>query len=453
MTLGANENYDIRINNLAGNLTASLVEAFRFWSSDIFGDSFRRDTQSVPHRHGGVAVGDGMKSSKIITVEGMCLTLLGGASSKYGGALVQIVEHLFEQLDLYADTETFLDVELRTGAGYSATRRQFAKLLDHKFIPAYGSQYTAGNVRLTFEASDPEFYDDTVAQATGAGSGHSQILAPITGTRPTQRFTVKIANTDGNALTDPTLTVGPSEVFGGDLSAWTEDNDGTWAIASSELTAIHDSGGVWNQTLTWDEAVGAVGDKYYVSLRVKSGDVSDATFGVFLRGAYYIWDKTRHEVGGGATTSNPTMTDDTWAAWLFEVLADGTVNWYVDGVLINSAAAANPTNTFRLLINPDTVGPTTNYFDDVKAWAAGDTWTVEETISGIGDYILVDHFNGTVIKNVSGTETDIIDKFNGSFFPLPAAAAVICTIGVDTGDTGVFTGTIDYWKKAGYAIA
>ena len=166
--------------------------------------------------------------------------------------------------------------------------------LDHKFIPSYGSQYTAGNVRLTFEASDPEFYDDTVQQQTGGGSSHSLLLYPVPGTRPTQRFTVKIINTDGNALTDPTIT---------------------------------------------------------------------------------------------------EATD-------------------------------------------------------------GGTWTVEETISGIGDYILVDHFNGTVVKSVSSVVTDIIDKFSGSFFPMPAAAAAVtCTITVDAGGTGVFTGTIDYWKKAGYAIA
>jgi len=292
MTLGANENYDIRIDNLDGDFTASVVEKFLFWSPDLFGTIYNIDTQGVPHRHGGIAVGDGMKKSKVVTLEGMYTGLIGNANDKYGGAHIQKVEQLFEELDLNADTDTFIDIENRIGAATSATRRLFAKILRHKYIPSEGSQYTAGKIRLSFEASDPEFYDDTVKQATGNGSSHSQILVPILGTRPSQRFTVKIANTDGNNLINPTLT---------------------------EAT---DSG----------------------------------------------------------------------------------------------------------------------------------TWTVTETISGVGDYILVDHLNGTVIKNVSGTDTDIIDKFSGSFFPLPAVSP-ICTLSVNGAGTGVFTGTIDYWIKAGYAIA
>lgn len=291
MTLDASENYDVRINNLDGDFTASLIEAFRFWTPDPFGDSFNLETKNVPHRHGGIIVGDGMKDSKIITVEGLYTSLVGNANAAYGGLMIQGVERLFEEFDRYGNEGLFLDIQNRTGAATSATRRLFVSLLRRKFNPDKGSQYTQGGVKLTFEASDPEFYDDTVQQSTGSGSSHTLALYPSPGTRPTQRFTVKIENTDGNALTDPSMSV-----------------------------------------------------------------------------------------TGGAS------------------------------------------------------------------------WTVEETISGSGDYIEVDHLNGTVIKNVSGTETDIIDKFSGSFFELPHTLAV-CTITVDTGDTGVFDGTIDYWKKAGYAIA
>ena len=167
-----------------------------------------------------------------------------------------------------------------------------------------------------------------------------------------------------------------SEDFSGDLSAWTEDNDGTWVIAGNALTAIHDAAGVWNQTLSWDDWTGTVGDKYYYFMRVKSADVSDVKFGVQLRGQYYLWTQTKHTKSAeGDTTDNPVMTDDTWAAWLFEVLADGTINWYVDGSLIDSGTAQG-TSALRLILQPDAAGPTTTYFDDIQVWEPSADWMI-----------------------------------------------------------------------------
>jgi hypothetical protein len=71
----------------------------------------------------------------------------------------------------------------------------------------------------------------------------------------------------------------------------------------------------------------------------------------------------------GDTPGNPAWADDTWQYWLFEILADGTVNWYVDGAFIGAGELKNTGVVLDLVAQKRASAPAKKYYyDEVKMY-------------------------------------------------------------------------------------
>jgi hypothetical protein len=210
MSLAAGQDYEIRIDTLTGELTsmAALIAYFKWWCPDLFAGSFDTGTFDVPLQHGGISSGVGVLNSRSITLEGIHTGLVSSANDVYPGMHLQNITRLFDLLQLYINSDMYLDFEVRTGAATTATRRLFVKLESFSHSPIEGTLYTQGPVKLNFEVSDPEFYEAGAAlevHATGA-SHTAGPLAVVNSGKELQRYTLKIENTDDGDLTDPSVT-------------------------------------------------------------------------------------------------------------------------------------------------------------------------------------------------------------------------------------------------------
>ena len=115
----------------------------------------------------------------------------------------------------------------------------------------------------------------------------------------------------------------------------------------------------------------------------------------------------------GDAAVQPGWSDNTDSYWLFEVLTDGTVNWYVDGEYIDSGAVQGWTASyqdFRMLVRPDAVGPTNNYFDDFRVWYPDGDWitwpgSIETDTDELYE-IRFTHFGGTSQGKITALSTN-----------------------------------------------
>lgn len=89
---------------------------------------------------------------------------------------------------------------------------------------------------------------------------------------------------------------------------------------------------------------------------------------------------------------------------------------------------------------------------EISEAVGGGECEISGTISGIGDYWLIDMLDCTVTKHVGATDSDDIASFSGSFFQIPPSAGVY-TIDVDNGGTGVFDARIDYRRKCRFDVS
>lgn len=62
------------------------------------------------------------------------------------------------------------------------------------------------------------------------------------------------------------------------------------------------------------------------------------------------------------------MVDDTWQHWLFEHLADGTINWYVDEEFIGDGTTDDNNGIPLLSMGVGTAAATVCYYDNFKIW-------------------------------------------------------------------------------------
>jgi len=91
--------------------------------------------------------------------------------------------------------------------------------------------------------------------------------------------------------------------------------------------------------------------------------------GIYFGGQFFMYDATKYTMTvDGDTAANPAWADDTWQYWLFEILADDTVNWYVDGAFIGAGELQNATVNFSLLAADPVTAGKKYYFDEVKLY-------------------------------------------------------------------------------------
>jgi hypothetical protein len=81
---------------------------------------------------------------------------------------------------------------------------------------------------------------------------------------------------------------------------------------------------------------------------------------------------------------------------------------------------------------------------------AGWYWTITDTLSGTGNYWLVDHHAGTVEKYISGVPTNMISSFSGSFFPLLGGVYNIIKASITSGTTNSLKLTLSARRKKDY---
>ena len=162
-----------------------------------------------------------------------------------------------------------------------------------------------------------------------------------------------------------------------DFSQWETPTDGTWTIVSGECQVVHDAVAGGNQTRQFSTALGGQ-VKTYISIKVRSDDVSNAQFGVSLYGQYFNWIATKHNMTvDGDVANEPGWEDNTNAYWLFEILTDGTINWYKDGEFMDSGSVQSWSSTnFHMLVRADISGPINNYFDELRIWYPDSDWVV-----------------------------------------------------------------------------
>lgn len=201
------------------------------------------------------------------------------------------------------------------------------------------------------------------------------------------------------------------EFSGSMTDMWGTPTAGTWTIVSGVLEVVHDSGGAWNQTMTQIGNFSAFGGRQYISVRVKAETAANSRLGIGFGGQYFIWDRTQYYATFVPTSlgGSPAMVDDTWYWWLFEILPDGTVNWYIDGVLLGSETLHGSTgNVVILVAQPYNGSPSKKYyFDEVRVWsptAEFRSWPGALEITQAAD--LVDFR----IKTAGGGEQGIISE-------------------------------------------
>jgi len=79
---------------------------------------------------------------------------------------------------------------------------------------------------------------------------------------------------------------------------------------------------------------------------------------------------------------------------------------------------------------------------------AGAYWTISGSITGAGDYWIVDHHAGTVKQIVGGVETNVVSAFSGCFFPLVGESqANIIKASITSGDSNSLKLTLSARKK------
>jgi hypothetical protein len=205
---GDDRTYELRINDLGGNLNSvsAVVFDFRFWSPDLFGIEFSLSSENKIGNDGATVVSEGYRNPQEVQLIGRNNLLVGMPEEAYPFGHLQNIYKLFDALDRYRTEETYIDVVLRNSAASSTTRRLFAKPVLTKFVPSQGAHYTDGEIRIDFFVADPFFYEASpVVAVNHAASAWTQAVILYGNYFPTQRLTTKIENIDGALLSGITV--------------------------------------------------------------------------------------------------------------------------------------------------------------------------------------------------------------------------------------------------------
>jgi len=205
---GDDRTYELRINDLGGNLNSvsATVFDFRFWSPDLFGIEFSLASENKIGNDGAAIVSEGYRNPQEVQLIGRNNLLIGMQAEAYPFGHLQNIYKLFDALDRYRTEETYIDIVLRNSVASSTTRRLFAKPLRTKFIPTQGARYTDGEIRIDFFVADPFFYEAApVVKVSHAASGWTQVAFSYGNYFPTQRLTTKIENITGVLLSGITV--------------------------------------------------------------------------------------------------------------------------------------------------------------------------------------------------------------------------------------------------------
>ena len=256
MTLQSGRVYEIRLNNTAGTfaVTSAQFDNFRFWSPDLWQTENDFTAQPVPLGDGGVFVGGGYRQPRTVQLIGSNCGSIGSANEAYPEIHIDAIYHLFDNLQLYRNTDMFLDIELSYGSASSNVKRRylFVKPKRWRYAVQEGTRYTAGEVLIDFVAADPDFYEATLNTVSGSASASTVTIAPSpqpTAFFSTSRLTIKIENIDGSALTNPSASG-----YGANANWFITDTVSAsgdyWLVDHGNMTVIKSVGGVSSNAIS-----------------------------------------------------------------------------------------------------------------------------------------------------------------------------------------------------------
>lgn len=217
--------YEIRINNTDGDLNgiSATVQDFRFWSPELWAINNEFGMQNVPLAEGGVHIGEGYRKPRTFNLLGSYDGLIGNANESYPGSHLAKIYEFYQYLDIYRNTEMYVDIETQKTSGTTSVRRLYAKPYAYRWNPVEGARYTLGEMRVTMLAADCDFYYSTESSASASGASCSASAAVTAKRYDTQRLTIRVYNSDGNDLANVSAS----------------STAGTWSLAGS-ITASGD---------------------------------------------------------------------------------------------------------------------------------------------------------------------------------------------------------------------
>jgi hypothetical protein len=232
MTLDGDRTYEIRINDLAGNLNSVSADIHEcmFWSPDLFAMEYNLKAADNVADDGSIIVSEGYRESQDIQLIGRHNSIIQAVGIDDGipyypeafpYAHITNIYKLFEALGRNRNNNMYLDIELRRSQvlGSTASRRLWVKPKRTKYIPVENSRYTDGEIRIDFFVADPYFYKSSITSGSANSSSSSAQSVILNTYFPTQRHVIYIYNTNGSAI---------SGVTG---SAWASGE--SWVIAES----------------------------------------------------------------------------------------------------------------------------------------------------------------------------------------------------------------------------